>query len=310
MPRLSPAPSAQPQLRPYQEAGVAWLRDRPRAFLADEAGLGKSRQFVEAARGRTLVVAPGMVLDGGTWDEETERWARDPGAFTQVAYSSLNTRVKTGANASATRPTDELKPEYREPWDSVILDEAHYIKGRKSHWTKAVLNLKAEQVHLGTGTPIPNWADELFIPLQVLHPEKAHPGGELGSYWRWAREWFDCSPTRWSQGMPSVGELLACSPACLDRPPTDPCGHYLEFAEANLGDLFLQRLRDDVLTDLPPLTKVIVETPMTKAQAAAYNALKKDFVAWAGEHGEEIVAWNEAALNEQLIKLSVGLDVI
>lgn len=252
-----------------------------------------------------------MVLDGGTWDDEVERWADDPSRFEQAPYSRLNSRVKTGASASATRPTENLRSEYAGHYDTVILDEAQYVKGRKSKWTEAARKLDADQVLLATGTPIPNWADELFVPLQLLFPEESRPGGRFGSYWRWAKEWFDCSPTRWSQGMPQVGELLGCTAPCFARPPEDPCEHYLAFHEANLGDRFLQRLRDDVLTDLPPLTVQQVLTPMTAAQAKVYRELKDDFISFAsGPGGEDLVAWNAAALNEMLTKITVGLEVI
>lgn len=251
-----------------------------------------------------------MVLDGGTWDEEIDRWADVPARFTQAAYSQLNVREKTGKNASATRPTNRLKDEYREPYDTLILDEAQYIKGRDSKWTLAVKAIESGQTFLASGTPIPNWADELFIPLQILFPEEARPGGRFGSYWRWAKEWFDTTPNRFSKGAPVVGDLLGCNIRCFDRPVTDPCEHYLAFHEANLGDRFLQRRRDEVLTDLPPLTTQQVLTPMRPNQAKVYRELKRDFVSWAAGNGEEIVAYNAAALNEILTKVSVGLEVV
>src|SRR6185369_4102916 len=108
-----------------------------------------------------------------------------------------------------------LRPEYRQRWDTIIVDEAHYIKGRKTTWTRQLKALckKTDRVILATGTPMPNWAEELFEPLGILWPEKVGPGRELNSYWRWADKWFDTTPQKiYRQGeekeVAHVGDLL------------------------------------------------------------------------------------------------------
>lgn len=298
------------QLRPYQQVGLEFLRANPRAFLADEMGLGKSAQMTLAAEGRTLVVAPAMVLDGGTWDDEIMKWAPErSGDFTQVAYSSLVQR-------DGRRVLPIAKPEYRTRWDTVILDEAHYIKGRNTSWTKALRPIlkKAGRVILASGTPIPNWAPELFEALCAMYPEKAKPGGELGSYWRWAAMWFDTTPDKiYIRGVEKeikkVGDLLACKPECAGRPVLDPCEHHREFFRANLGDRFLMRLRDDVLTDLPPLTIERVNTPMTKKQQKAYDAMRDTYLAEMGD-GALRVAWSSSARHVMLDKIASGLGIL
>lgn len=285
----------------YQEDGIAWLRglsqletDPGRGLLADEPGLGKSRQLLLAAEGRTLVVAPGMVIDGGVWHTEHQKWAPELD-LTIAPYSMLNARVKTGTNASATRPVDQLRPEYQGHWDTVILDEAHYIKGRKTSWTKAVLQLDADRVFPATGTPIPNWAYELFTTLQLLNPSEARSGRRLGSYWRWASQYFQVGATRYSPM--AVGDPIDDSPEGWER-----------FYAENLEGRFLQRLRDDVLADLPPATWQTVLAPMTPAQKKLYRELKKDYIAWT-EEGHEVVAWSSGGLHSKLLKVCTGIEV-
>jgi SNF2 family DNA or RNA helicase len=299
-----PQTPASKQRRPYQAEGAAWLRQIGRGLIADEPGLGKSRQLIEAAEGDTAVLAPAGVLNVGTWDDEIAAWGDDPSRFTQTAYTSMGVREKVGEFGS--RPTKILIPELRRPFGTLIADEVHNTKGRKTSWTLATHDIKSERAYLATGTPFPNWADEMFTPLQLIFPEQARPGQRLGSYWRWAGEWFDTKPNRFSKGMPVVGDLLACNKRCLERPAYDPCEHYLEFAEVNWQGHFLRRLRSDVLTDLPPLTEQTVHVPMTPAQRSAYRSLKRDFVAWA-EDGTEIAAWNDAALHVKLDQLTTGL---
>lgn len=298
------------ELRSYQKAGLEFLRARPRAFLADEMGLGKSAQMTLAAEGKTLVIAPAMVLDGGTWRDEVERWAPERAEdFTTWAYTSVVAR-------EGRKITNHVRPEIDQRWDTIILDEAHYLKGRKTSWTRALRPVlkKAGRVILATGTPIPNWAQEIFEVAGILWPEHARPGGDLGSYWRWAAKWFDTEPEIvYRQGkqleVPHVGDLLACSVECMSREPLDPCEHYKDFFQANLGDRFLQRLRDNVLTDLPPLTVETVYTPMTASQRKQYNALKKDFVTELGD-GRLKVAWNSAAKNVLLDRASTGASIL
>jgi SNF2 family DNA or RNA helicase len=198
----------------------------------------------------------------------------------------------------------------------VILDEAHYLKGRKTSWTIALRPIlkKADRLIYATGTPMPNWAQEIFEVVQGLWPERARPGGEFGSYWRWAEKWFDCTPEIvYRQGkqleVPNVGGLLACEPGCAERSPLDPCAHYVDFFQANLGARFLQRMRDDVLTDLPPLTVETVYTPMTTSQARMYREVKRDFITELGD-GRLKVAWNSAAKNVLLDKVATGASIL
>lgn len=280
-----------------------------RGLLADEPGLGKSRQMIEAASGPTLIVAPAMVLDSGTWNDELAKWADSPDDFVQASYSGLaklQTTITENGGVS-NKPLRALRPEFRGGFETIILDEAHYIKGRNAYWTHVAKKLQSEKLFEATGTPFPNWAQEAFAPLQLLFPEKAKGGGELGAHRRWIDRWFETSKNRWgNEHSFVVGELLACSKRCLERPVTDPCEHYLEFAAENFGDRYLRRLRDDVLTDLPPLTRQLVETPMTPSQRKVYKQLKKDYVAWA-EDGTEFVAWNDAAKYVKLDLCSSGL---
>lgn len=283
----------------YQEDGIRWLGQLPegRGLLADEPGLGKSRQLLLAAEGRTLVLAPGMVLEGGVWTDEVAKW-RPELDVTFCPYTYLNAREKTGANASATRPTEEIRPEFRKHWDTVILDESHYIKGRKTSWTQAILKLEAGQIFCATGTPIPNWAYELFTTLQLLHPNESKTGQRFGSYWRWAKQWFDVGATRYSPM--DVGDPLDDSPEGWER-----------FYQENLGGLFLQRFRDDVLKDLPPIVgggPQIVKCRMRPEQAKIYKALKKDYIAWT-EDNQEVVAWSSGGLHVKLQKICQGVEV-
>lgn len=325
-------------LRPYQSAGIDFLRDKGRALLADEPGLGKTQQLLRASEGRTLILAPAMIHNGKTWETEIEKAGLDPDRFTMAAYTSLCDResyIQDGCACKtdrrphnewqapqlysgkckrmAHRVVERPRPEFKGPWDTIIADEAHYLKGRGTSWTKVLrqMSRRAGRIYLATGTPISNYAQELFTSLQLLYPERAKGGGDLGSYWRWIEQWFFTSKSHFSEHTPLIGDLLACHVAktCAGRPATDPCEHYREFFQANLGDRYMQRLRSDVLTDLPPLTEQTVECPMTPKQARQYKSMKKECLA-ENQDGEMVVAWSKSAAHLRCDQIATGLGIL
>lgn len=289
----------------HQQGDVDWIREIKRGLLANEMGLGKSRSAIEAFDGgHNLIIAPSLIVTSGSWDDQLELWSADPSKWTIATYHDLNQRRKTG-KGTGTTPVHVLHDQWRGKWDALVVDEAHYVKGRNTSWTWATEQIakSSGDTLLMTGTPIPNWAHEVWSLLRLLRPEQAHPGKPLGSFWRWAGAWFDTNPTRFSNGNPVVGEMLACTPACLKLPPTAPCDHYHKFMEDNFGRQWRQIFRDDVL-DLPPMTQLVIKTDMDAKQRKVYNDLKKHFMAEVD--GEEVLAWSQGALNVMLDKATVS----
>lgn len=297
---------SKPRLKEYQRENVEWIQRVRRGLLADEPGLGKSRSALEGFAGseRVLIIAPSLVLESGVWHDEVEKWGDDNTKYYVAPYSQLNDRIKTG-KGHGTKPIKRLRPEYKGHWDAVIVDEAHYIKGRDTSWTWAVdqISKNSNNLLLMTGTPIPNWAHEVFTLLRTIEPDEAHPGKKYGSFWRWAEQWFDCSPTRFSNGNPVVGELLECTPKCLQRNADDPCSHYVKFAAANFGAQYMRHLRAEHL-DLPPLKFVDIATPLEPDAHRAYRELKKDFS--TNIEDAEILAWSQGAKNVMMDKLTTS----
>lgn len=296
-------------LKQHQAEGIEWIRRVTRGLLADEPGLGKTRTAIEAFDGgRNLVIAPKLVIEGGTWHDELRKWSTDPenpDRWRIVPYSQINVRRPKGRGYA---PVKVLPDDIKGRWDAMIVDESHYVKGRDSliTWSVKEINKKTDATLLMTGTPLPNWAHEVFILLQLVYPAESKMRMEYGSFWRWAEKWFDTRPTRFSKGMPAVGEMLGCLPTlkeCLARPAHEPCEHYQAFADANFGEHYMRHWRDDCL-DLPPVTFQDVETPMSPAGKRAYLALKKEF--YAQYEDQEIVAWNQGSKNVQLHKLTTS----
>jgi SNF2 family DNA or RNA helicase len=297
-------------LKPYQFDGIEWMRQEGRALLADEAGLGKSVQLLYACIEPVLIVAPAMVLEAGTWDDEIAKWTDGIDA-TQVSYTSLALRGKKGKVQRDEHgfALSAPKPEYNREWGTLILDECHYIKGRKSSYSVAISKLRAERVLMATGTPIPNWAHEAFMLLRMLYPEQAKPGQPLGSYWRWAGQYFHINAGRF--GGREIGNLRHRADGAFSTDPmvkpTDE--DWALFREDNWNGKMKRRLREEVLTDLPPLTQQEWRCPMSAEQARAYRELKKDYVTWL-DTGAEIDVWSEPGKLVKLAQVSSGLETL
>lgn len=288
----------------YQETGIQFMRSRPRVLNADEPGLGKTRQSLMSAEGRTLVIAPAVLRDMRVWEDERDKW-RPELDLVVAAYHDVVER-------EGRKFTGRINPKLRQQWDTIIFDEAHNLKNRKAQWTDVSQRLAAEasRTFLLTGTPIPNWAHELFTLLCMLRPDEARRGKYLGSYWRWAQKWFKSEPTRYSKWNIST-ELQGCTPVCATLPVTETCEHWQAFHREELGDRFIRRLRDDVLTELPPLLggDDLLMVPMVPAQQRAYDDLKRDMLAVL-DSGEAIAAWSSAGQITRLRQLSTALETV
>ena len=305
MPKIQKSKAQQQglNLHPYQVDGVEFLRSKKRAYLADEMGLGKSAQMICASEGETLIVAPATLVDSKTWQTQVDLWADDPSRFTITAYSRIPGRKERKMTATP-------REEFFKHWDTVILDEAHYLKNSNAIRTKATRAVlkNADRVYMASGTPIPNWAHELFVPLQILNPQDAVGGRRFGSYWRWVERWFRVTDSPFALGALEVGKMKGCGPACDRRSLDDPCEHYKEFVAENMGDQFLRRLRDDVLQDLPPLQLQEVKIPMKPKQWTEYRRMREQYIAEVGD--EEQVAWSVAARHTRLDQITTSLDLL
>lgn len=166
---------SRPELYPYQREGVDRIQAEGRILLADEPGLGKTRQAIEALDGgRVLVVAPKLILTSGTWDDEIKRWSDNPELWSQAAYTGLVPRGGIHKDRHGKTTRVDVRPEWLQPWDAIVLDEAHYVKGRGTSWTLAVEQISKRIPDSAfvalTGTPMPNWAHEVFTILRLLNP--------------------------------------------------------------------------------------------------------------------------------------------
>lgn len=158
-----------------------------RALLADEVGLGKtveaglvlSEYLLRGRVSRALVLAPPSLVrqwraelaakfDIASRTTEDAGARRDPRAFWSgagVVVASLAT-----ARAAPQRPLVSAQP-----WDLVIVDEAHALKNARTQSHALVAGLRSRFLLLLTATPVENDVEELYTLVSLLRP--GHLGG-------------------------------------------------------------------------------------------------------------------------------------
>lgn len=170
-------------LRSYQITGYQWFKSLSHyqlgGILADDMGLGKTLQSIaylasELGEHPHLIVVPSSVVYN--WKNEFEKFT----PFLKVAIMTgtpqeRQERISTQKDANvwitsyATLRQDiEL---YRElSFQTLILDEAQYIKNYATKTSKAIREIRAGRRFALSGTPIENSIDELWAIFQVVLP--------------------------------------------------------------------------------------------------------------------------------------------
>jgi superfamily II DNA or RNA helicase len=240
------------ELQPFQRAGVAYVLEARRAFLADEQGLGKTVQALAALEADgaypAVVVCPASLKL--TWAREIERW---------LPHRSHAVISGTGGAGGARPEITVLNYEIvhahhdrlaRSRPQALVLDEAHYVKNPRAKRTRAVRRLAGALPSGGlrlalTGTPVINHADELISQLRVIGRLE-----DFGSGARFARRF---------QGIGAEERI-----------------HWHLRRRC-----FVRRLKTDVLPQLPAKRQVAV--PVAIDNERDYRLAERDVIAWLRE---------------------------
>lgn len=245
---------------PYQLVGAKYLSQMPQAFLADDMGLGKSCQAVVAAdmigAENILVLCPGSVR--ANWEREFDRFSPMDRPC-RVLYSGKDTLPEKGVVVCSYDLLKAFAPKFKtKTWDVLILDEAHYLKERSSDRTRYVyghgkrspgLDKSALVVWRLSGTPAPNWADELYTHLKSA-------GVIDDPYWDFTFRYctgFDSTYGYKITGHKNVDELKKL-----------------------LGRFMLRRTKEEVMAELPPIQfqQVVVDRSPVELDPNFYEATR------------------------------------
>ncbi|MBX9396665.1 DEAD/DEAH box helicase [Streptomyces sp. TRM72054] len=242
-------------LRDYQLRGLAWL-DLMTSLglggcLADDMGLGKTVTVIalhlkRARTEPTLVVCPASLL--GNWQREIERFA--PGVpvrrhhGTERTLDDLDggfvlTTYGTMRSAAATLA--------RQKWGMVVADEAQHVKNPYSATAKALRTIPTPARVALTGTPVENNLSELWALLDWTTPGLLGP---LKSFR--ARHARAVETGEDEEAVTRLSRLVR--PFLLRRKKSDP----------------------GIVPELPPKTETDHPVPLTREQAALYEAVVRE----------------------------------
>ena len=248
----------QAELRDYQAEGFRWLARLAHwgagACLADDMGLGKTVQalalvLARATAGPTLVLAPMSVCSN--WLTEAHRFA----PTLQPKRFGEGDREQMLGNAG---PFDLIVCSYgllqtegerlaKVEWSTIVADEAQAFKNALTKRSQAMMKLRAGFRVITTGTPIENHLGELWNLFRFINP------GLLGSLESFNRRF--ANPIEHHQDSGARQRLRQ-----LLRP------------------FILRRLKSDVLSELPPRTEITLELELGAAEAALYEAMRRQAI--------------------------------
>ncbi|MEW2078061.1 SNF2-related protein [Streptomyces sp. NPDC013433] len=250
-----PPPGLDATLRDYQLRGLAWL-DLMTSLglggcLADDMGLGKTITLIalhlkRARTEPTLVVCPASLL--GNWQREITRFA--PGVPVRRFHGPDRTLdgLDGGFVLTTYGTMRSTAPELAgRTWGMVVADEAQHVKNPHSATAKALRTIPAPARVALTGTPVENNLSELWALLDWTTP------GLLGPLKSFRARHARAVETGEDE---EAAERLArlVRPFLLRRKKSDP----------------------GIVPELPPKTETDHPVPLTREQAALYEAVVRE----------------------------------
>ena len=259
----APPPGLLGELRPYQQAGVSWLRFASRlglgACLADDMGLGKTIQVLslllhEKQRGgdpqTSLLVLPASLI--GNWRAEASRFA--PDLVVRAVHPSERPIAEGDPTPDVILTTYGVlarTPELRQrKWRLAILDEAQAIKNAGTRQAQAVKELMANSRIALTGTPVENRPSDLWSLFDFLNP------GLLGS-------------------AKAFASFVKRTSADADPADKEKSANRYAALRSLVRPYVLRRVKTDkkVIADLPDKSEVTAYCGLTKSQVVLYEKI-------------------------------------
>lgn len=247
-------------LRHYQQEGVNWLaflnKYHLHGILADDMGLGKTLQTIcivasdhhiraekfeeshsaEYRRLPSLVICPPSLT--GHWEQEFNEYSPLLKIIVYAGKPSIRNELRSQLSSADVVVTsydvarNDIEHILSTDYNYCVLDEGHTIKNAQTKLTKCVKRIHAEHRLILSGTPIQNNVVELWSLFDFLMP------GFLGTE-KVFQEKFARPIAASRNGKPSSKEEEAGALAA-------------EALHKQVLPFMLRRLKEDVLSDLPP----------------------------------------------------------
>lgn len=248
----------------YQRVGIEFLvRDAAgctNTLLGDEMGLGKTIQVIGAINylsdalsdrklQNVLIICPASLKLN--WARELRKWL-----VGSLAYGIADSKYYP-RHAQIVIINYDILEKWSEvitakSWDMLVCDEAHYLKNPLTKRSQLTYQIEGKRKIYATGTPIVNRPKELFPLVASLDP------AQFPSFMQFALRYCNAQKvgSTWDfNGSSNLPEL-----------------------QARLrSSIMLRRLKCDVLKELPPKTRNIIELPVPKKMT---DLLRRELAAY------------------------------
>lgn len=266
------------ELRGYQQSGVNWLwflnKYKLHGILCDDMGLGKTLQTICILAGDhferqqtklqnlpSLVICPPTLT--GHWVYEVSKFLPNqflrPLHYVGLPADRERLRYKMGTHNLVVASYDIVRKDVEffasVHWNYVVLDEGHIIKNGKTKSSKAIKQLVANHRLILSGTPIQNNVLELWSLFDFLMP------GFLGT-----EKQFICKFSR---------PILASRDAKSSDKEQEAGALAMEALHRQVLPFLLRRVKEDVLTDLPPKITQDLLCELSTLQVRLYEDFSK-----------------------------------
>ncbi|XP_063696221.1 TATA-binding protein-associated factor 172 [Culicoides brevitarsis] len=267
------------ELRSYQQAGVNWLwflnQYKLHGILCDDMGLGKTLQAICILAGDhhhrseakeaplpSLVISPPTLT--GHWVFEINKFISEK-YLKPMHYAGLplerermRTMLKTHnlvvASYDIVRKDIDFFSNIQ--WNYCILDEGHTIKNGKTKCSKAIKQIVANHRLILSGTPIQNNVLELWSLFDFLMPGFLSTEKQFMS--RFSRPILASRDPKSSAKEQEAGALA------------------MEALHRQVLPFLLRRVKEDVLTDLPPKITQDLLCELSPLQERLYEDFSKE----------------------------------
>ena len=266
----------------YQKAGIAFSTMARNTLIADEMGLGKTIQAIGVINmdrpASVLVVCPASLKIN--WQRELVRWLCEDYSIGIANGDDLpDTQIVIINYDIIERHTESL---CNRGFGLMIADECHAIKNINAKRSKAAYRI-ADTVNRKvflTGTPILNRPMDIFPILKCIDPVV------WSDQFRFGLRYCDGQRKQWGK-TPKQSSWDFKGASNLD-----------ELQRELRSNCMVRRLKSDVLSQLPPKVRQLVEIPADSSQLSLI-----------GNQWSEYKAWNNAKKALAKLRQSNGTDL-
>ncbi len=265
------------ELWPFQVEGIKFLEKHKRVILADQMGIGKTRQVIKVIEKRVLVTECSVLVICAkknamyVWmKKELPKWSPELAeAFVSTESKSPTERetiwkemLCVVTNHQTIMRDREIVPK---EWDIIILEEPHtWLRSRKTKTFKFMKTMRSEFLIIMTGTPTSKGAHQLWPMLHLINRKV------FSSYWRFVNSFCHVDDGPWGKDVYGTRNEEALK---------DLLSRYM-----------LRRLKAEVFPDMPPKLVDTIPIMMTPEQGRVHTELLKDLLTLLG--GELILTPN------------------